>query len=226
MTVPRRGGPALLALIGMVLVGSGLAMTTAMPRAASSDITPVASPAPASTPGPPQPTPVTPDHVASPPPGSVSATPAGPAKVAAPVTLSLPQAPDVPVVPVGVLPSGALQLPDQPSVLGWYAAGAAPGQDTGSAVVAGHIDSAALGPGPLKGLLDLPRGAPLQVVDAAGGIHRFSVVSRTSYRKSALPAELFRRDGPPQLALITCGGPFDTVRKQYADNVVVLAAPA
>jgi hypothetical protein len=69
-------------------------------------------------------------------------------------------------------------------------------------------------------------GDELQVTDAAGASHRFSAVSRTSYPKSALPPEVFRRDGPPRLAVITCGGAFDTARGHYADNVVVLAVPA
>ena len=205
----RRGLPALLALAGAVLVGSGFAMTTAAPRAVSSDIGAVHPPAGAS---------------------SVTATaaplPVTRQTVAAPVAMSLPHVPDVPIVPVGVLASGALQLPERPTVLGWYAAGAAPGEDAGTAVVAGHVDSASLGPGPLVRLFDLKVGELIQIADAMGGIHRYSVVSRTSYPKPALPREIFRRDGPPQLAIVTCGGAFDASRGEYADNVVVVARPA
>jgi hypothetical protein len=219
----KAGLPALLALVGIVLVGSGLALTTAAPRAVSADIGMVASreapPVSASTAPPPPPAAT--QTVA---PGV--AEPVSPPVPAAPVAMSLPHAPDVPVVPVGVLVSGALQLPDKPTVLGWYAAGAAPGADAGTAVMAGHLDSASLGPGPLVGLFDLDVGDLLQVADANGGIHRYSVLSRTSYPKTALPAEVFRRDGSPQLAVITCGGTFDTAQGHYADNVVVLAVPA
>jgi Sortase domain len=156
----------------------------------------------------------------------MEAEPFGPPVVAAPVAMSLPNVPGIPVVPVGVLASGALQLPEKPTVLGWYAAGAAPGEDAGAAVLAGHLDSASLGPGPLVQLFDLEIGDLLQVADAAGGIHRYSVVSRTSYPKAALPPEIFRRDGPPQLTVVTCGGAFDTTRRHYADNIVVVAVPA
>jgi hypothetical protein len=52
------------------------------------------------------------------------------------------------------------------------------------------------------------------------------VVGRQSFVKRRLPTErLFARDGPPQLVLITCGGPFDRRLSRYRDNLVVLAAP-
>jgi hypothetical protein len=217
---PVRGRHLLvLVAAGTVLVGSGLALALATPRADAPDFGPpaaVAAPPPAvrdaGTPS-------------VPPPPSIPAV--VPATAPAPVTVSLPVTPDpVRLVPVGVLDSGALQLPERPSVLGWYAAGAVPGDDAGSAVVAGHVDSAEFGAGPLETLLDLRAGDPVQVTDAAGGIHRYVVASRTSYPKSALPPDVFRLDGAPQLALITCGGAFDERTGQYADNVVVLAAPA
>jgi hypothetical protein len=131
----------------------------------------------------------------------------------------------VPLVPVGVLASGALQLPERPTVLGWYAGGAVPGDPAGTAVVAGHVDSARYGAGPLEGLLSLRAGDVVAVTDAAGGLHRYAVASRTSIAKPALPPELFRTDGPPQLALVTCGGAFDERSGSYADNVVVAAVP-
>jgi hypothetical protein len=66
----------------------------------------------------------------------------------------------------------------------------------------------------------------VRVTDAAGETHPYAVASRTSYRKTTgLPAELFRTDGPPRLALITCGGTFDERTGNYADNVVVVATP-
>ncbi|MGY1691977.1 class F sortase [Geodermatophilus sp. SYSU D01105] len=206
-----------LVVAGVVLVGSGLALTRVQPRADAPDIgPPVAAVAPA--PGTPPPA------VPSPPPATPTVPPASPA----PVALSLPSAttPDpVSLVPVGVLASGALQLPERPTVLGWYAGGAVPGDAAGTAVVAGHVDSARYGAGPLEGLLSLREGDVVEVADAAGGRHRYAVASRTSIPKSALPPELFRTDGPPQLALVTCGGAFDERTGNYADNVVVVAVP-
>jgi hypothetical protein len=211
--------PVVLVVAGVVLVGSGLAIALATPRADAPEIgTPVAA---ASSTAPPStaPAPTTaPQAPASPP---------APAPVApAPVEIRLPVIADpVPLVPVGVLDSGALQLPARPSVLGWFAAGAVPGDATGTAVIAGHVDSAEYGPGPLETLFELREGDLLEVMDGRGGTHRYGVVSRTSYPKSALPPEVFRLDGPAQLALVTCGGAFDEATGEYADNVVVLAAP-
>ncbi|MGY1703857.1 class F sortase [Geodermatophilus sp. SYSU D00697] len=206
-----------LVVAGVVLVGSGLALTRVQPRADAADIgTPVAAVAPA--PG------TSPSAAPSPPPATPTVPPASPA----PVALSLPPAttPDpVPLVSVGVLASGALQLPERPTVLGWYAGGAVPGDATGTAVVAGHVDSAHYGAGPMEGLLSLREGDVVEVTDAAGGTHRYAVASRTSIPKSALPPELFRTDGPPQLALVTCGGAFDERTGNYTDNVVVVAVP-
>lgn len=209
-----RSRPTLLILVGTVLVGSGLAMTAVPPRAGGSDLGP-------------------PSAIAAPPLAGTAApsTPRGaaavaPTVVAAPVALSLPNAADLPILPVSVLVSGALQLPARPTVLGWYAAGAIPGGEAGTAVIAGHVDSAVFGAGPLTRLIDLRVDDELQVTDEMGANHRFSVVSRTSYPKSVLPSEIFRRDGPPRLAVVTCGGTFDSTRRNYTNNVVVLAVPA
>lgn len=205
----RRARHGVLVAAGLVLLGSGLALLLAPPRADAPDIEPaVGSPAGAAA--------------------STSAPPAprGPADPPAPVAVALPAtAQPVPVVPVGVLESGALELPERPSVLGWYAAGATPGDPAGTAVVAGHVDSARYGAGPLRTLAGLALGDVVTVTDASGGQHRYAVTSRTQLAKPALPRELFRTDGPPQLALVTCGGAFDRSTGSYGDNVVVLAAP-
>ncbi|MGY1636313.1 class F sortase [Geodermatophilus sp. SYSU D00742] len=216
---PPRVRHLVLVVAGTVLVGSGLALTQAPPRADAPDIgTSAVTVAPSRAGSAPPAVPVQPPAPAPLPPA--------PPVPAAPTAVSLPATRDaVPLVPVGVLPSGALQLPARPTVLGWYAGGAVPGDSEGTAVVAGHVDSARYGAGPLEGLLSLREGDVVEVTDAGGAVHRFAVASRTSFPKSALPAELFRTDGPPQLALITCGGAFDERTGDYADNVVVVATP-
>ncbi|MGY1773886.1 class F sortase [Blastococcus sp. SYSU D00813] len=219
MRSPRVRHPGVLVVAGAVLVGSGLVLAGTGSRADAPDFgTPVAAATTPAEAGPP----VDPQPVPDPPP-----PPPAPAVPAVPVTVTLPASADaVPLVPVGVLPGGGLALPERPTVLGWYAAGATPGGAAGTAVVAGHVDSAEFGAGPLEGLLDLAMGDPVTVTDEAGGTHHYVVSARTSYDKSALPPELFRTDGPPQLALVTCGGEFDERTGSYADNVVVLAVPA
>jgi hypothetical protein len=172
--------------------------------------------------------------------GAAPATPrpavAGPAAVpvpgvtavAAPVRVTVPDvAVAAEVVPVGVDESGALELPDDPRVLGWWSSGAVPGAGEGSTVLAAHVDAAGVGAGPMSRVLRAPLGTPVEVTTADGATVRYTVVERRSYTKAdGLPAELFRADGPPRLVLITCGGAFDAASGRYADNVVVVAAPA
>ena len=67
---------------------------------------------------------------------------------------------DVTVKPVGVSPDGQMALPPNPEVLGWYRFGPSPGGGTGSAVVAGHLDSKRYGLGPLVGLREVDAGDP------------------------------------------------------------------
>jgi hypothetical protein len=210
--------PLVLVVAGGVLVGSGLALEQRGPRAAAPDLAAsVAVEATAQPPAVPAPTPV---PAAGPP------TPVVPAAFPAPAALTLPGGGDpVPVLPIGTLSSGALALPERPSELGWYAAGAVPGDPAGSAVIAGHVDSAVYGAGPLRELLDLGLGDRIVVTDEAGTAHVYHVASRTSYRKRDLPPDVFRVDGPAQLALITCGGVFDRGTGNYEDNVVVVATP-
>lgn len=130
------------------------------------------------------------------------------------------------VVPIGVERSGALQLPEDRNVVGWWAAGALPGSAQGSVVLAGHVDSARLGAGVLKGLVELPLPADVEVADSSGDVTAYQLVARRTFSKTALPADVFRRDGTPQLVIVTCGGPFDTRTGHYRDNVVLYAVPA
>jgi Sortase domain len=218
--VRRAPRSALLALLGagLVLVVGGALLTTRPPRADAPDIGRPVDAAASSATASPQAGPAT---AATPP----TATAAVPEQVAAPVELTVPGGGDaVPLTAIGVLSSGDLALPDRPSVLGWYAGGAVPGDPAGTAVVAGHVDSAQYGIGPLHRLAVLALGDRLTVTDAAGDLHVYAVISRTTYRKRDLPRDVFRTDGPPQLALVTCGGAFDRSTGSYEDNVVVLAS--
>jgi hypothetical protein len=126
------------------------------------------------------------------------------------------------VVSVGLEPgTNQLQIPDIDHV-GWYELGPNPG-DAGSAVLVGHVDGDGR-PGVFWRLGELVPGDIVTVRDATGA-HDFRVTGREQVAKSALSADLFSRDGPPRLALITCGGAFDGSSGHYLDNVVVVATP-
>jgi len=132
---------------------------------------------------------------------------------------------DAEVDAVGVERDGSMTLPDDVDHVGWYRFGPAPGEG-GSAVIAGHVDDEEQGIGALAPLRTAEAGDVLEVTDAEGTTTRWRVVARDVIRKRALPLdELFRRDGPPRLTLLTCGGPFLTEYGSYRDNVVVVAEP-
>jgi hypothetical protein len=129
------------------------------------------------------------------------------------------------VVPVGVLGSGALQIPADPSRIGWWAAGAMPGQSEGSVVLAGHMDGLSHG-GAMSVLLDVQEGDTVAVQDRRGSTHRYRVVARGTQPRQNIDPALFTTDGPHRLVLITCGGTYDERAGQYTDNIVVIAQPA
>ncbi|MFE5410200.1 class F sortase [Microbacterium sp. NPDC056569] len=133
---------------------------------------------------------------------------------------------DVPVVPVGVEDGGFMELPPDPAIGGWYRFGADPTASDGNVVISAHVDSPQYPIGPFSRLRDLPVGEVVEVTDAAGATHRYTVQSVTYYPKAELPVEeLFARSGTRSLVLITCGGLFDSRTGRYADNVVAIATP-
>jgi len=132
---------------------------------------------------------------------------------------------DVTVKPVGVSPDGQMALPPNPEVLGWYRFGPSPGGGTGSAVVAGHLDSKRYGLGPLVGLREVDAGDTVGVTRSNGTRRSYTVVEVRRYAKQALPEALFARTGPERLQVITCGGAYLPDRGGYQENLVVTAAP-
>lgn len=129
------------------------------------------------------------------------------------------------IVPVGV-DRGILAVPPDPARIGWWSSSALAGSTTGSVVLDGHVDSAVAGAGALFRLTALTSGDRLVLTTSAGARHRYRVTGRRVYLKTGgLPTDLFTRDGPPRLVVITCGGPFDAAAGSYLDNVVVFAAP-
>jgi sortase (surface protein transpeptidase) len=129
------------------------------------------------------------------------------------------------IEPAGVTAAGALQLPADPAKVSWWVGGAAPGDTTGSVVIAGHVDSAASGLGALARLSDLAPGN-LVGVQGEGGSVTYRVTGRRQYLKSQLPAaSIFAQDVAARLVLITCSGPFNRATGHYADNTVVYAVP-
>lgn len=197
----RRGwtGVAVAGALGVVLLVVGV---TAAP------VRPPAAPAPAGTgydrPGPPLP----------------------PLPRSAPVRVTVPAiGVRAEVVPVAADPSGQLEVPplDEPRVAGWYRLGVSPGE-TGNAVLVGHVDSRESGPAVFFHLGRLRPGDTVEVGRADGRTVRFAVDGVATYPKEQFPTALVYGPGDTaRLRLLTCGGRFDTGRRDYLDNVVVFA---
>lgn len=143
----------------------------------------------------------------------------------APVRLRIPAlGVDAPIIPVGVEAKGSMEVPEDVATAGWYRFGPLPGS-RGSAMVIGHVDSRTQGPGVFFGLSTLRLGERIGVRITGGLTQLFVVEARRFFAKDELPQDLFARDGPPRLTLVTCGGGFDERTRSYSHNVVVYAVP-
>jgi sortase (surface protein transpeptidase) len=118
---------------------------------------------------------------------------------------------------------GVLAVPENPASVGWWTGSALPGSASGNTVIDGHIDSAVRGIGALWHLSTLTAGEHIIVTTATRQVE-YQVVALRVYPKDAgIPATVFATAGPPQLVLISCGGPFDADRGSYQDNIAVFA---
>jgi hypothetical protein len=202
-----RGG----AILPLVAVITGLALAIwgfdLAPRASRADVGANAGVVPSATPLSPSPT------------TQVETPPGPPARLVIPA-LDV----DAPVDPVDA-PGADLQVPDDPARVGWWRAGATPGERSGSALLAGHVDTATDGPGALFLLDRLGPGDAVSVVTTWGEV-RYVIAAVRHYAKPDLPDDLADTARPARLVIVSCGGPFDRVQRSYLDNVVVYAIPA
>jgi len=169
------------------------------------------------------------DPVPGPPPGTpASAFPRGPARFgpSVPVRLDIPAiGVSTALTAVGLNADGTVEVPplrgDAPA--GWYRFLPTPGE-VGPAVILGHVDTARDGPAVFYRLQEVRPGDAVSVHRADGSTAVFTVRQVTAYPKSAFPtAAVYGAVDYPALRLITCGGTFDQVKRQYRGNVVVYA---
>jgi hypothetical protein len=158
---------------------------------------------------------------------NIPVRPAAPAAVSAapaPVSLSVAGTPiNMPVVPVGVSGGGAMEIPDAFDLAGWYRFGPAPGAAAGTAVIAGHIDTKSDN-APFSALKSVAAGTLVQVGREGAPTLNYRVVSVELMAKDRFDgSSVFRRSGPHELKVITCGGKWLDERMDYSDNVIVTA---
>ena len=133
---------------------------------------------------------------------------------------------NMPIVEVGVGPDGAMEIPEPFNEAGWYRFGPAPGAAAGTAVVAAHVDTTS-DTAPFSQLKSLAPGTLVTVQRDGAAPVTFRVTGVELMAKDAFDgASIFRRDGPPELKLVTCGGRWLDEQQDYGDNVIVTAVPA
>ncbi|MFD7234227.1 class F sortase [Streptomyces syringium] len=157
--------------------------------------------------------------------GGRAASSIAPLPPSPPISVRIPEIRvDAPVKPLGLLPDGTLDSPPghDRNLTGWYAAGTQPGA-AGTAIVAGHVDTAA-GPAVFYGLGSLKKGNTIEVRRADGRTAVFTTDAIEVYDRTEFPSEkVYGASARAELRLITCGGGFSEETGSYLGNVVVFA---
>ncbi|WP_329062260.1 sortase domain-containing protein [Streptomyces sp. NBC_01429] len=125
--------------------------------------------------------------------------------------------------PVRTTGRGELPLPADPARASWLASSVTPGE-RGTAVLAGHVDSAD-GPAAFYGLGAVTPGMAVTVRRADGSTARFTVAAVAVYPKDRFPDSVYAPTASAGLRMITCTG-WDRAARTYRDNVVVYATAA
>jgi sortase (surface protein transpeptidase) len=130
---------------------------------------------------------------------------------------------DAPLMGLGLTKSGSLDVPpaQKKNLAGWYEAGTTPGE-TGTAIVAGHVDNAE-GPAVFYDLGALRKGGVIEVDRRDGTVARFTVDAVEVYEAAHFPdRKVYGAAARPELRVITCGGAYSR-STGYQGNVVVFA---
>jgi len=157
------------------------------------------------------------------------------AKVVSPNRIDIPKLhASAPIVKVGTTADRELEVPLDPAKVGWWRYGAKPGAQSGTAILAGHVNYAGV-KGAMADIGQLDPGDEVDVygtslIDrhaaAASTLVRFTVTGVRTYHKTRLPyAQIFDQKSVGRIAIVTCGGPFDASTGNYLDNIVVFAVP-
>jgi sortase (surface protein transpeptidase) len=144
-------------------------------------------------------------------------------QAAVPVEVEVP-AVDIsaPVVPLGLTDGGALEVPQEASTAGWWAAGPEPGE-RGAAVITAHVDSLA-GPAAFFTLADASSGDKVLVHRRDASTATFVIDRLGQHPKAEFPTQqVYGKTPVPTLRLITCGGIFNESTSHYRDNIVAYA---
>jgi len=130
---------------------------------------------------------------------------------------------NAPIATVGVSLDGAMQVPTNPNVVGWYKNSPIGGQD-GNIVLSGHYDWY----GGVKGVfytLNNVKVGDLVTLSGINAKQQYTVYDVKYVPNNEISAvkEAFRKTLNQQLTLITCGGVWDNVAQSYDKRFLVKA---
>ena len=130
---------------------------------------------------------------------------------------------DAPVVAIQANENRVLDPPQDPSVVGWWSDGAAPGDTRGSAVLVGHTVRNN-GGGVFDEMGDLGRGDAIEVDGSDSTlsyrVKSIKVLSKEEVARNA--EEIFAQTGAGRLVIITCD---DWDGSAWRANIVTIATP-
>jgi LPXTG-site transpeptidase (sortase) family protein len=130
---------------------------------------------------------------------------------------------DAPIVTLGIDGNGAMLSPDNPVDVAWYSFSALPGEGS-NVVMAGHLDYVNYGPAVFYRLKDARPGEEVHLSLVDGTTARYRVLDVTSYDEATAPVqEIVGPTDREIVTLITCGGAFDPLAREYNKRVVLRA---
>lgn len=140
-----------------------------------------------------------------------------------PVRVQIPKLSiDAHVINVGLTKDGNMSVPNNVIDAGWYKYGGLPG-NSGTAVIAGHLDGLRGEPGVFSSLDKLAAGDVITVSGSNGQAVSFTVRETRSYGQNEQPPEVFKSTLGSHLNLITCTGSWDRSAHRFAKRLVVFA---
>lgn len=122
---------------------------------------------------------------------------------------------------LGVTADGAMDVPSNISEVGWFQYGSRPGE-SGSAVIAGHLNGKNGEEGVFSNLNKLKEGDTLFVEDDKGSTNTF-IVRESRLFNPGYANEVFGGSGSAQLNLVTCDGIWNKNKKSYTKRLIVFA---
>lgn len=143
-----------------------------------------------------------------------------------PRSISLPSiGADGCIEPVGIDQFGAVAVPTNIHLAGWFVESAAPGQ-SGLSIIDGHINGLYTEDGIFQHLVNVQAGEMFSVTMGDGTNLEYKVQSVQSLPVEESAQVLFRQDPAieSQLNLITCGGRYSAATGQFDERVIVIAA--